>query len=171
MAATSPAIAASCPTASCRSPLAIADQLSSMVRHGLPRAIGILTVALTALALAGCGGSSESTPVQVGEQWYRATAAGDGKKLCELSTVERQRRFIEIGKRLPGGKTKAGDCTGAVELTLSHIAGGSARLGKLSHVKLHLVSKTKSAATVQAEKAAPLKLVRSGSKWLVAGAG
>jgi len=131
----------------------------------------MLTATLTALALAGCGGSSEQTPVQVGEQWYRATAAGDGKKLCELSTADRQRRFIEIGKRLPGGRTKAGTCAGAVELTLSRIAGGSARLGKLAHVKLHLVTKTKSTATVQAEKAAPLKLVRSGSKWLVSGAG
>jgi hypothetical protein len=137
----------------------------------LARAIGTLTTALIALALAGCGGSSQPTPVQVGEQWYRATAAGDGKKLCELSTADRQRRFIEVGKRLPGGKTKAGTCAGAVELTLSRIAGGSARLGKLAHVKLHLVAKTSSSATVQAEKAAPLKLVRSGSKWLVAGAG
>jgi hypothetical protein len=137
----------------------------------LPRAIGLLTAALAALALAGCGGSSSSTPVQVGEQWYRATAAADGKKLCELSTAERQRRFIEIGKRLPGGRTKAGTCAGAVDLTLSRIAGGSARLGKLAHVKLHLVSKTTSTATVQAEKAAPLKLVHVGSDWLVAGAG
>jgi hypothetical protein len=137
----------------------------------LPRAIGMLTVVLTAFALSGCGGSSEPTPLQVGEQWYRATAAGDGKKLCELSTADRQRRFIETGKRLPGGKAKAGTCAGAVELTLSRIAGGSARLGKLAHVKLHLVAKTKSTATVQAEKAAPLKLVRSGSKWLVSGAG
>ncbi len=128
-------------------------------------------VAAIALALAGCGDSSGPTPVQAGEQWYRATAAGDGKKLCELSTADRQRRFIEIGKRLPGGKTKASTCADAVELTLSHIAGGSARLGKLAHVKLHLVSKTKSTATVQATNAAPLKLVRSGSTWFVSGAG
>lgn len=134
------------------------------------RAIGTLTAALAALALAGCGGSSGSTPVRVGEQWYQATAAGDGKKMCELSTPDRQRRFIEIGKRLPGGKARAGTCTGAVELTLSRIAGGSARLKTLAHVKLHLVSKTKDTATVQAEKAAALKLVRSGSSWLVAGA-
>ncbi len=137
----------------------------------MPRAIGMLTTVLTALVLADCGGSSGSTPVQVGEQWYRATAAGDGKKLCELSTADRQRRFIEIGKRLPGGRTKASTCADAVELTLSRIAGGSARLGKLAHVKLHLVSKTKSTATVQAKDAAPLKLVRSGSTWLVSGAG
>jgi hypothetical protein len=137
----------------------------------LSRAIGTLTAALAALAVAGCGGSSGSTPAQVGEQWYRATAARDGKKLCDLSTADRQRRFIEVGKRLPGGRTKAGTCAGAVELTLSRIAGGSARLGKLAHVKLHLVSKTKSTAIVQAKDAAPLKLVRSGSKWLVAGAG
>ncbi len=137
----------------------------------MPRAIGTLTTVLTALVLAGCGGSSGPTPVQVGEQWYRATAAGDGKKLCELSTADRQRRFIEIGSRLPGGKTKAGTCADAVELTLSRIAGGSARLGKLAHVKLHLVAKTKSTATVQAKDAAPLKLVRSGSTWLVSGAG
>lgn len=136
----------------------------------MTRAIGTLTAALAALALAGCGGSSGSTPVQVGEAWYRATAAADGKKLCELSTPDRQRRFIEIGKRLPGGKAKASTCAGAVELTLSRIAGGSERLGKLAKVKLHLVSKTKDTATVQAEKAAPLKLVRSGSSWLVAGA-
>jgi hypothetical protein len=135
--------------------------------------MGTLTAALAviALALAGCGGSSGSTPVQVGEQWYRATAAGDGKKLCELSTADRQRRFIEIAKRLPGGKTKVSTCAGAVELTLSRIAGGSERLGKLAHVKLHLVSKTKSTATVRAENAAPLKLVRSGSGWVVTGAG
>ncbi len=109
--------------------------------------------------------------MQVGEQWYRATAAEDGKKLCELSTADRQRRFIEIATRLPGGKTKASTCAGAVELTLSRIAGGNERLGKLAHVKLHLVSKTKSAATVQAKDAAPLKLVRSGSTWRVSGAG
>lgn len=137
----------------------------------MPRALGTLIAALAALAIVGCGGSSGLTPTQVGEQWYRATAAGDGKKICALSTTDRQRRFIEIGKRLPSGKTKAGTCAGAVELTLSRIAGGSARLGKLAHVKIHLVSKTKSTATVQAEKAASLKLVRVGSSWLVAGAG
>jgi hypothetical protein len=133
--------------------------------------MGVLTAALAVLALASCGGSPGPTPVQVGEQWYRATAAGDGKRLCELSTADRQRRFIEIAKRVPGGKTKASTCAGAVELTLSRIAGGSERLGKLADVKLHLVAKTKSTATVQATSAAPLKLVRSGSSWLVAGAG
>ncbi len=137
----------------------------------MSKAAVTVTAALAALAIVGCGGSSGSTPVQVGEQWYRATAAGDGKKMCALSTPDRQRRFIEIGKRLPGGRTKASTCADAVELTLSRIAGGSARLGKLAHVKLHLVSKTKSTATVRAEDAAPLKLVRSGSTWLVSGAG
>ncbi len=136
----------------------------------MTRGIGTLTAVLAAIAFAGCGGSSESTPVQVGEQWYRATAAGNGKKMCELSTADRQRRFIEIGKRLPGGKTGASTCSAAVELTLKHF-GGSARLSKLTHVHVRLVSQSKTAAEVQAEKAAPLKLVRSGGSWLVAGAG
>jgi hypothetical protein len=135
----------------------------------LTGAIGTLAAALAAFAFAGCGGSSGSAPVQVGEQWYRATAAGNGKKMCALSTAERQRRFIEIGKRLPGGKTGASTCVAAVELTLKHF-GGSARLSKLAHVHIRLVSQSKTAAEVQAEKAAPLKLVRSGSSWLVAGA-
>jgi hypothetical protein len=108
--------------------------------------------------------------VQVGEQWYRATAAGDGKTLCQLSTAERRSRFIEIGSRLPGGKTGAGTCAAAVDLTLKHF-GGSERLSKLAHVHIHLLSQSKTAAEVQAEKAAPLKLVRSGSDWLVSGAG
>ncbi|MFI4990994.1 MAG: hypothetical protein ACHQHO_08820 [Solirubrobacterales bacterium] len=136
----------------------------------MARAIGTLTAALAAFALAGCGGSSGPTPTQVGEQWYRATAAGNGKKMCELSTADRQRRFVEIGKRLPGGRTGASTCAAAVELTLKHF-GGSARLSKFSHVHIRLVSQSKTAAVVQAEKAAPLKLVRSGSGWLVAGAG
>jgi hypothetical protein len=134
----------------------------------LTRAIGISTAAaLGALALAGCGGSSGATPTQVGEQWYRATAAGNGKKLCELSTAARQRRFIEQGKRLPGGKSGASTCPAAVELMLKHF-GGSARLSKLAHVHVRLISQSKTAAVVQTEKAAPLKLVRSGSTWLVA---
>ena len=136
----------------------------------MTRAIGTLTAALAAVALAGCGGSSGSTPVQAGEQWYRATASGNGKKMCELSTPERQHRFIEIGKRLPGGDTGASTCAAAVELTLKHF-GGSARLSKLSHVRIRLVSQSKTGAVVQAEKAAPLKLVRSGESWLVTGAG
>ena len=137
----------------------------------MTRAIGILTAAaLAALALAGCGGSSGPTPVQVGEQWYRATAAGDGNKLCQLSTPDRRSRFIEIASRLPGGKTSASTCTAAVDLTLKHF-GGSERLSKLAHVRIHLLSQSKTAAEVQAEKAAPLKLVRSGSDWLVSGAG
>jgi hypothetical protein len=57
----------------------------------------------------------------------------------------------------------------AVELTLEHF-GGSERLGKFAHVRVRLVSKSKNAAVVQAEKAAPLNLVRAGSSWLVAGA-
>ena len=132
----------------------------------MTRAIGTLTAALAALALAGCGGSPGPTPVQVGEQWYRATAAGDGKKLCELSTAGRRRRFIEMAERLPGGKG-VDTCASAVELTLKHF-GGSARLGKLAHVHVRLVSRSKAAAEVQAEGAVPLKLVRSGSSWLVA---
>jgi hypothetical protein len=126
---------------------------------------------LAALALASCGGSSSGpTPVQVGEQWYRATAAGDGKTLCKLSTAERRSRFVEIASRLPGGKTGARTCPAAVELTLKHF-GGSERLNKLAHVHIRLLSKSKTTAEIQAEKAAPLKLVRSGSDWLVSGAG
>jgi hypothetical protein len=137
----------------------------------LTKAIGTLTAAsLAVLALASCGGSSGPTPVQVGEQWYRATAAGDGATLCKLSTAERRSRFIEIGSRLPGGKTGASTCPAAVELTLKHF-GGSERLDKLAHVHIRLLSQSKTAAEVQAEKAAPLKLVRSGSDWLVSGAG
>jgi hypothetical protein len=135
----------------------------------LPKPIATLTAALAALALAGCGGGSSTTsPTEVGEQWYRATAAGDGSKLCALSTPDRRSRFIEIGKRLPEGK-KVRSCPAAVDLTLKHF-GGTERLGKLAHVRVRLVSKSKDSAVVQAEKAAALKLVRSGSSWLVAGA-
>jgi len=132
------------------------------------KAIGVSAAGLAAAVLLGCG-SSGPTPVQVGEQWYRATAAGDGNKLCKLSTVTRQRRFIELAKRLPGGATGASTCAAAVELTLKHF-GGSARLGKFAHVHVRLVSQNKTTAEVQAENAAPLQLVRSGSSWLVSGA-
>jgi hypothetical protein len=131
-------------------------------------AIGTLAAGLAASALLGCG-SSGPTPVQIGEQWYRATAAGDGKKLCELSTGSRQRRFVELGRRLPGGKSGASSCAAAVDLTLKHF-GGTARLRKLAHVHVRLLSQASATAEVQAEDAAPLKLVRSGSSWLVAGA-
>ncbi len=135
------------------------------------KAIGTLTAAsLAALLLASCGGSSGPTPVQVGEQWYRATAAGDGRTLCKLSTAERRSRFIEIASRLPGGKTGASTCPAAVELALKHY-GGSERLDKFAHVHIRLLSKSSATAEIQAEKAAPLKLVRSGSDWLVSGAG
>jgi hypothetical protein len=136
----------------------------------LTRAIGISTATLAALVLAGCGGSSVSTPAQVGEQWYRATAAGNGKELCALSTAVRRQRFIEIAKRIPGDATGASTCETAVDRTLKHF-GGSARLSKLAHVHVRVVSQSKDAAEVQATGAAPLKLVRSGSGWLVAGAG
>jgi len=132
------------------------------------KAIGVSAAGLAAAVLLGCG-SSGPTPVQVGEQWYRATAAGDGNKLCKLSTVTRQRRFIELAKRLPGGATGASTCAAAVELTLKHF-GGSARLGKFAHVHVRLLTQSKATAEVQAENAAPLQLVRSGSSWLVSGA-
>jgi len=129
-----------------------------------------LTAALAVLAFAGCGGSSGPTPVQVGEQWYRATAAGDAKKLCQISTAARRRRFIELGKlHVPRGKGAPRTCAGAVALTLEYY-GGTARLGKLAHVHIRLLARSKAAAEVQAENAAPLKLVRSGSTWLVDGA-
>ena len=135
------------------------------------RAIGALTAALaTAATLAACGSStSGSTPVQVGEQWYRATAHGDGDKLCALSTPARQRRFVDLGQHLPGGSGVT-SCAAAVELTLKHF-GGSARLGKLAGLHIHLVSQSTDAAEVQAGTAATLKLVRSGSTWLVSEAG
>jgi hypothetical protein len=130
----------------------------------LTRAIATLTGALVALAIAGCG-SSGPTPVQVGQQWYRATARLDGTKLCELSTAERQRRFLELGRRLPGGSA-AKTCAAAVDLTLKHF-GGSARLAKFAKVHVRLVSQSSGAAEVQAENAVPLKLVRSGGRWLI----
>ncbi len=134
------------------------------------RAIGTLTATLAAVTLAACGSSASGpTPVQVGEQWYRATAAGDGSKLCALSTPARQRRFVDLGQHLPGG-SGVSTCAEAVDLTLKHF-GGSARLSKLANVHIHLVSQSSGAAEVQAEKAAALKLVRSGSKWLVSEAG
>ncbi len=134
------------------------------------RAIGVLTAMLaTATTLAACGSSSGPTPVQVGEQWYRATSQGDGSKLCKLSTPARQRRFVDLGQHLPGGGGVT-TCAAAVDLTLKHF-GGSARLSKLAGVRIHLVSQSNGAAVVQAEKAAPLKLVRSGSTWLVSEAG
>jgi hypothetical protein len=133
------------------------------------RAMGVLSAALAATALAACGSSSGPTPVQVGKQWYSATARGDGSELCKLSTPDRQRRFVEIGQRLPGG-SGVSSCASAVDLELKHF-GGSARLGKLADVHIRLVSKSSNAAEVQAADAAPLKLVRSGSAWLVAEAG
>lgn len=137
----------------------------------MTRTIAVLTAALAATTLAACGGGSSSgpTPVQVGEQWYRATAHGDGATLCRLSTPARQRRFVDLGQHLPGGGGVS-TCAAAVDLALKHF-GGSARLGKFAGVHVHLVSQSKQAAEVQAEKAAPLKLVRSGSTWLVSEAG
>jgi hypothetical protein len=123
---------------------------------------------LAAAAMLGCG-SSGPTPVQVGQQWYRATAAGDGNKVCKLSTALRQQRFIELAKHLPGGATGAGTCPAAVDLTLKHF-GGIARLGKFAHVHVRLLTQSKTTAEVQAENAAPLELVHSGSTWLVSGA-
>jgi hypothetical protein len=132
------------------------------------KAIGSSAAGLVAVAVLGCGSSGQS-PVQVGEQWYGATAAGDGNKVCKLSTASRQRRFIELAKRLPGGAGGAGTCPAAVELTLKHF-GGTARLGKFAHVHVRLITQSKTTAEVQAENAAPLQLVRSGSSWLVSGA-
>ena len=136
--------------------------------RALSKAIAISAAGLAAATVIGCG-SSGPTPVQVGQEWYRATAAGDGSKLCKLSTASRRLRFIELAKRLPGGATGAGTCPAAVELTLKHF-GGAARLGKFAHVHIRLLSQTKTTAEVQAENAAPLQLVRSGSSWLVSGA-
>ena len=59
------------------------------------------------------------------------------------------------------------NCAAAVDLALKHF-GGSARLGKLAGVHVRLVSQSGTTAEVEAAKAAPLKLVRSGSTWLVA---
>lgn len=135
------------------------------------RTTGALTATLaTAATLAACGSSTSGpTPVQVGEQWYRATAHGDGSKLCALSTPARRRRFVDLGQHLPGGSGVT-SCPAAVDLTLKHF-GGSARLGKLAGLRIRLVSQSKDTAEVQAGKAATLKLVRSGSTWLVSEAG
>ncbi|HTZ87007.1 MAG TPA: hypothetical protein VMB05_10105 [Solirubrobacteraceae bacterium] len=121
------------------------------------------------VAISGCGGSSGKSPTQVGDEWYKATAAGDGAKLCALSTTERQARFIEIAKQVPGGKG-ATTCVAAVNLVLKHF-GGASRLGKLTKVHVKLVKRSGDTAEVQAPNAAPLKLVRSGSSWRVSGAG
>lgn len=129
------------------------------------RATGVLIVVLAATLLAACGSSSGPTPVQVGERWYSAEARVDGSELCKLSTPARQRRFVEIGQRLPGGSSVS-SCAAAVDLALKHY-GGTARLGKFAGEHVRLVSQSAKTAEVQATKAAPLKLVRSGSTWLV----
>jgi hypothetical protein len=129
----------------------------------------LIAALAVATSLAACGSSSGPTPIQVGERWYSAEAHGDGSELCKLSTATRQRRFVEIGQRLPGG-SGVSSCAAAVDLALKHY-GGSARLGKLASVQVRLVSRSAKAAEVQAAKAVPLKLVRSGSTWLVAEAG
>lgn len=139
-----------------------------MRRRAPFNAMASLAAGLAASVVLGCGSSGPS-PVQVGQQWYRATAAGDGNKLCKLSTALRQQRFIELAKRLPGGASGAASCPAAVELTLKHF-GGTARLGKLAHVHVRLLTQSKTTAEVQAENAAPLQLVRSGPRWLVSGA-
>ncbi len=128
-----------------------------------------MTAAVVLASLGGCGGSSGQSPTQVGDEWYRATAAGDGAKLCALSTAERRARFIELAKRLPGGKGVS-TCSAAVNLTLKHFGGGE-RLGKLAKVHVKLLSQSSGTAEVQAPNAAPLKLEKSGSSWQVAGAG
>jgi hypothetical protein len=124
-----------------------------------------LTAVLAGVLLAACGSSSGLTPVQVGERWYSAEAHVDGSELCKLSTPARQRRFLEIGQHLPGGSSVS-SCAAAVDLALNHY-GGTARLGKFAGEHVRLVSQSAKAAEVQAPKAAPLKLVRSGSTWLV----
>jgi hypothetical protein len=137
----------------------------------LARLSAIVLAAVAAAAIGGCGGSSSSgrSPVQVGDDWYKATAAGDGAKLCALSTADRQARFVELAKRLPGGKSVSA-CPAAVNLTLEHFGGG-ARLSKLAKVHVKLVKQSGKSAEVQAPNAAPLKLVKSGSSWRVSGAG
>lgn len=130
------------------------------------RATGALIATVAAMSLAACGSSSGPTPVQVGERWYRAEAHGDGSELCKLSTPTRQQRFIEIARQLPGD-SGVSSCAAAVDLALKHF-GGSARLGKLAGVHVRLVSQSGRTAEVEAAQAAPLKLVRSGSTWLVA---
>lgn len=129
-----------------------------------------MSAAVAAAAIGGCGGgSSGQSPVQVGDEWYKATAAGDGAKLCALSTADRQARFVEIAKRLPGGKGVS-TCPAAVNLTLKHFGGG-ARLSKLAKVHVKLVKQSGKSAEVQAPNAARLLLVKSGSSWRVSGAG
>jgi hypothetical protein len=130
------------------------------------RATAALIAVLAVTSLAACGSSSGPTPVQVGERWYQAEAHADGSELCKLSTPSRQQRFVEIAQQLPGG-SRVSKCAAAVDLALKHF-GGSARLGKLAAVHVRLVSQSASTAEVEAAKAAPLKLVRSGSTWLVA---
>jgi hypothetical protein len=129
----------------------------------------VASAAVLAVSLAACGSSSGPTPVQVGERWYRATARGDGAELCKLSTPARQQRLVDLGQHLPGGSA-VHSCAAAAELALKHF-GGAARLGKLADVHVHLISQSGDAAEVQAEKALPLKLVRSGSTWLIAETG
>lgn len=132
---------------------------------------GAIVMTVSVLAICGCGGGSSSgqNPTQVGDEWYRATAASDGAKLCALSTTDRQARFVEIAKRLPGGKNVSA-CAAAVNLTLKHFGGGE-RLGKLAKVHVKLVKQSGNTAEVQAPKAAPLKLEKAGSGWRVSGAG
>lgn len=131
--------------------------------------LSAIVMAAAVVAISGCGGSSGESPTQVGDEWYKATAAGDGAKLCALSTADRQARFVELAKRLPGGKGVS-TCAAAVDLTLKHFGGGE-RLGKLAKVHVKLVKQSGGSAEVQAPNAAPLKLVKSGSSWRVSGAG
>ncbi|HXP28255.1 MAG TPA: hypothetical protein VN804_00745 [Solirubrobacteraceae bacterium] len=131
------------------------------------RLIAALIAVLAATSLAACGSSSGPTPLQVGERWYRAEARGDGSEMCKLSTPARQEAFVDLGRRLPGGSSVS-SCSAAVDLALKHY-GGNARLGKFAGVHVRLISQSANTAEVQAPKAVALKLVRSGSTWLVAG--
>ena len=115
-------------------------------------------LAVVAIALAGCGGSSAASPTEAVGQWDEAVVGHDGGKLCELSTATRQARQLNFAQLLGGSSCADGE---------NKILELPDRIDRPKHFKPRVIHESKTRAEVEAWPGSIFKLERLGGHWYI----
>jgi hypothetical protein len=143
-----------------------------------------LTLVISALALAGCGGSGKGAPTppkQVLATFLRNLYKGDSQGACTLMTSQAQTEFTLVGKqiaelesltktKLPGIKTpiKVSDCTQTVILFHALIQTQASSIDEaISQVPHASLTQKGSSAQILIPGQAPYEMILIGGRWLL----
>jgi len=127
----------------------------------------VATLAVAAVALAGCGGGAGEDAKSAVKSYVNAFVNGDGAKACSLMTASTRRQFVARTRQ----PYKTTDCVSAVE-AIRTTAGqaGMDKLKKLTYSDAKVTGDTATVKLTSGSRTSTANLKKEGGSWKVSGA-